>query len=105
MVLKISDRSYSVHYRTGLVALESHTCFNQLVIPNIDSKVEFLELFLKSLLNVGTGWCGVAGRQIRRKRIGKTKTKPLKKIKKTKRERVKKKIKVERIRQKKMKRL
>jgi len=72
--MKISDRDYSVHHGEELVALESHTCFNQLVVPNLGSKVKFLELLLKSLLNVGTGF-GVEGRQIRRRRIGKTKTK------------------------------
>ena len=59
--LKISADPYKVGFNRDSYAFDAHTCFNELIVNNFDSEVEFLKMFLRSLFGVGTGF-GIAGR-------------------------------------------
>ena len=58
--LKMSSDSYKVGYNETLYAFDAHTCFNELIMNKFDNKMEFLKMFIRSLMGVGTGF-GVAG--------------------------------------------
>ena len=64
--MKLSEESYKIFPRDGIVAMEAHTCFNELVLPRFSTKLDFLKLFVYSILTVGTTF-GVAGKKLTKK--------------------------------------